>query len=172
MQMNVGCFSAYSHTEHTLLKMKAGMVARGIITNYWACMGKYGWMWKDATAGNWKVREAKALQACEIPARYITYALFIQSLTCLGRKWLPKSRKLCCSYTSVDHHIVAFLMCQGQSSETLGNGKICPSLKPSVAFHNMHIGLSYGGSPVVDSLQCDKLIAILHVWKASPPSAT
>jgi hypothetical protein len=40
MQMSVCCFSAYSHREHILSKMKGGMVARGIVTELLSLYGK------------------------------------------------------------------------------------------------------------------------------------
>lgn len=44
------------------------MGARGVKIELLSYMCKYGRIWKDAIAGNWKAREARVLQAREIPA--------------------------------------------------------------------------------------------------------
>jgi hypothetical protein len=69
-QMHVGCFSAYSQRKHMLSKVKAvigaGEVNRNTVPAY-ANMGES----EDDIPGKWRVREAKVLQACELPAIYI-----------------------------------------------------------------------------------------------------
>jgi hypothetical protein len=51
-----------------LSKVKAILRARKVKTYLLLSMYKYGWLQKDASAGNWTDREAKELQACEVHA--------------------------------------------------------------------------------------------------------
>jgi hypothetical protein len=66
--MSVNYFSAHSWTKHTLSKAKAVTGAREVKIGLLCLYVQIRMNIKDANAGNWRVREAKAPKACGVPA--------------------------------------------------------------------------------------------------------